>query len=515
MKFGYLNKGNPTEIDANEAQEIHNCKIERGFLKYASFPVNSDQGRKIALPNFYEVEIDDLPGFSGLPKWRISMIAPLGVIGIDQPSSASGGSGLPTVETIAHASNPYPAGTYQYALTLYNPDTGEESVPALFTVTTIDHSTPGNEAVRFNSFPSVAALYPQKPAIKWRLYRMSIGGTEFFLVAEFTATSSTASYTDTTADEDVSDIICDSLTNFVTPLRREAVSMLLYGDRLWIAEALSKRLWFSKVGKWWAFPAENFLQMEESVYGLAELNENLAAYCFQKAFYIIYGNSELNFQPKKIDIDPGITMTKNSWRIANGTLFVPGLKDYDMPNLDDSEKPVQVILAFDGIKALDISTKIQGFLPKFAQVIYPDLTYPFFTPSALIDQRFVAFELDNASMDISNPSEFIPNNTVTLVLDSYKMGFMTASNSGLMSYRTKDFAMPPNIFGYKRIYVRAKGTVTVQIMVDGDYLLDEFTHDFTSLKTEYFNIADGRYDTFSFRFIGDSDTEIHDYGVEK
>jgi len=138
MKFGYLNKGNATEIDANEAQEIHNCRIERGFLKFASFPVKTDQGMKAALPNFYQVEIDALPGFRGLPKWRSSILAPLGVMGIDQPSSAMTGTGLPTIGTAAHASNPYPAGTYQYALTLYNPDTGEESVPALFEVTTVD-----------------------------------------------------------------------------------------------------------------------------------------------------------------------------------------------------------------------------------------------------------------------------------------------------------------------------------------------------------------------------------------
>lgn len=54
--FGYLNEGNPLTIRDNEAQEMVNCAIERGWIEYKAYPVLSDiyqcvPNREVKLPN--------------------------------------------------------------------------------------------------------------------------------------------------------------------------------------------------------------------------------------------------------------------------------------------------------------------------------------------------------------------------------------------------------------------------------------------------------------------------------
>lgn len=54
--FGYLNQGNPLTIGDNEAQEMVNCAIERGWLEYKAYPVPTGlydcvPNREVKLPN--------------------------------------------------------------------------------------------------------------------------------------------------------------------------------------------------------------------------------------------------------------------------------------------------------------------------------------------------------------------------------------------------------------------------------------------------------------------------------
>lgn len=54
--FGYLNEGNPLTIRDNEAQEMVNCAVERGWIEYKAYPVPTDiydcvPNREATLPN--------------------------------------------------------------------------------------------------------------------------------------------------------------------------------------------------------------------------------------------------------------------------------------------------------------------------------------------------------------------------------------------------------------------------------------------------------------------------------
>lgn len=62
-KFGYLNQGNPIFIRDDEAQEMVNCKIDRGYLEFGEFKVNTGvydaaPGREVKLPNGNRLVID-------------------------------------------------------------------------------------------------------------------------------------------------------------------------------------------------------------------------------------------------------------------------------------------------------------------------------------------------------------------------------------------------------------------------------------------------------------------------
>jgi hypothetical protein len=63
IKFGYLNQNNPIFISDNEAQEMVNCAIDRGYLEFKEFKVNAGiydavPGRKVSLPSGDDLVID-------------------------------------------------------------------------------------------------------------------------------------------------------------------------------------------------------------------------------------------------------------------------------------------------------------------------------------------------------------------------------------------------------------------------------------------------------------------------
>lgn len=65
--FGYLNQGNPLTIRDNEAQEMVNCAIERGWIEYKDYPVPTDiyecvPNRQVKLPNGTVLRIKNTAG---------------------------------------------------------------------------------------------------------------------------------------------------------------------------------------------------------------------------------------------------------------------------------------------------------------------------------------------------------------------------------------------------------------------------------------------------------------------
>lgn len=525
--FGYLNTGNPRYIGETEAQEIKNARIDQGYLEYAEFPVNSLNGRSSLLPNGKTVTIG---GSYNTPLWAAAGGTPA-MFGLDKPDAiiTNLGTGattsrLPTITAAAYGSQPYPAGTYEYALTLYDPDTGEESIPAVVSL-----AVGVNQVGNFANFPAVNDLFPGRTNLQWRIYRRPLGGSEYLLVNGATVISANSLYAgpyqDAIADASLG-ILCDSLDNGVEPLRANVDSVILHNDMLFVGHIYSPaagntRVMFSKQGEWWAFPTENELNIPAAAsnrfLGFAILNEQLVL-LGQRNIFVLYGDNVDNFALKEVDFDfSGSWPALNAAMSANGIAIVPIVENatYVDGSYSDAYKGLKNIAALDGAKAKVISDKINnldGLQPLgFDAGMGADC--------AIIDNRFYVIKLADVAAtyaSVDDPTTITDADAVylSLVFDMVAFGWLTADDSGVFTYRTKEFSLPRQVQFHKRIWIEAEGTFTLQFLGDGN-VVTELTLTHATKTKAYYNIKARRYDTFSFRFVGNQDCKIYDFGVDE
>lgn len=82
--FGYLNEGNPLTIRDNEAQEMVNCAIERGWIEYKEYPVPTGlydcvPNREVRLPDDYNTLLRIVNSADSYAQYgNIKMIRPDG-----------------------------------------------------------------------------------------------------------------------------------------------------------------------------------------------------------------------------------------------------------------------------------------------------------------------------------------------------------------------------------------------------------------------------------------------------
>ena len=541
MTFGYLNLGNPKLIGDTEAQEMKNASIEQGYLSYKTYETNKLNNAKISLPNGKVTVIDGPTVNAGQVKWKDGETGTLTAIGLDAPGAivvdASTPlvtiSRVPTVLTAAYASNPYAAGTYNWALTFYDPDTGEESTLTVFERTTVDHSTPGNEIVEFTNFPLVSDVFPDRPNLQWRIYRLPLGGTEYNLVNTATTISANTVYAgpyqDIIEDQNLG-IINDSFDDL--PILRwteRSNSIALFNDHLFVggtsATTGAYRIYFSRPGKWWAFPPENELNIKSDTVnsyfkGFCNLNETLLLFGGNTS-KVLYGDSKDNFAMKDIDFELANTgqsdwYAQNTQRVANNVAVfsVEGYQNVDIEGVSTQIVAAKRIAAFDGAKAKVISTKIEN--------IFPLDNEDSFAETSVLDNRFYTIkyiDLDTTLAALAAAGRTIASATtadyvyLTLVFDSFHFGWMTSDDSGAFTYRTKEYFLPRSVEFHKRIYVEAEGTFTVEFMGDGK-VISTITDTLTEKKQKFYNIKAHRYQTFSFRFTGGAGCKIYDFGVD-
>lgn len=538
MTFGYLNLGNPKIIGDTESQEANNVSIESGFLEYKAYATNDLNNRKLTLPNGKITMLDKI---QGQVKWKDSESGTLTAIGLDKPSAivvdpsdpTTTISKVPTVATAAYGSNPYAAGTYIYGLTLYDPDTGEESTVSEFTLTTVDHSVPGNEVVQFTNFPDVSTYFPARTNLQWRIYRMPLGGSEFLLVNTSTTISANAVYAgpyqDIIADEDLG-IANDSYYDL--PILRWSErfnAIAVFNDHLFVGGTSAStgiyKIYFSRQGKWWAFPPENELNLDadkltsQNFKGFCNLAETLLIFGGNKSA-VLYGDNADNFALKDIDFDISSNgeeswFSQNTMREANNmaVFSLDGYEDIVVEGTTQQIVACKRLAAFDGAKAKVISTKIKSLFD------LPLDNEDSFAESSVLENRFYCVKYVDleATLDQGIPIASITASDYiykTLVFDSYAFGWLTADSSGTFTYRTKEYSLPRQVLFHKRIWVEAEGDFVLQFLGDGN-VVSSITLSLDSKQQLYLNIRPYRYQTFSFKFIGQSDCKIYDFGVDE
>ena len=167
-------------------------------------------------------------------------------------------------------------GTYQYVYTYYNQNTGEESGPS---APTAEIAASAN-TIRLQLFVNP----PESQVTHLRIYRVGGNLTTFTLVDTITVLS--LIYDDNIADTDVDGRLLETTgwnaaksgAQFLT----EAYAMMFY--------ALGDKVYFTPIGKPWAWPELYFIDFPLTVTGIAVVHNGLLVFTKLKT-YIITGNT--------------------------------------------------------------------------------------------------------------------------------------------------------------------------------------------------------------------------------
>jgi hypothetical protein len=492
--FGYLNLNDPTKIANNEAQEALNCRVDRGYLEYKEWSVDTDIGRELKDLSGRRLFIDaTFPAAGGIFR-EVSVANPKDPIGLPDPSTLTGWNpgtnsavNTPYIQAVVSAGQFYPVGSYDYAITIYDADTGEESVPYQFAALPIGAS----EKAEFGSFPAVGdtAFWATKPNLQYRIYRRPLGGSEFLRT---TAGSLSASTGDAgpSADETIDaalGVACDSWDNY--PIYTSAGGTVatfrfaaIHKNKLFLPTEYS--LFYSKTAELGAFPLAYYYSFPSAVLAAVTLGEALFILT-QKHAYVLYGQDENDFLLKRIDDGtPGAPSYDGVCPLAGRLAFLGG------------ETTAKGVYLAAGAQAVKASNAIESYFPVMIGGSAGTIG------AGAEENRFAVF--DHRS-DEGDPRK--------IILDTATGGFLLGDDSGVFSYRSKEFGRPGAWDNMRRAFVRGVGDFTIELYGDLEKI-DEINFSISGSipQTEDFTVPPTRHNHFSFRIIGQQNAKVYEFG---
>lgn len=524
--FGYLNLNDPTKIGNNESQECKNVKIDKGYLQlFDEFAVDESIGRRGKDINGFEIFIDSSalttgnavtpPPAKGYLKRRLSS-SRVDIVGcpriVDLPDYSPGVS--PVIAAVDYGSQPYPVGYYNYLITLYNPETNEESEASLFGI-----YVGVNEVAEFTNFPAVSGnpIFAEKTSSEWRIYRRPIGGAEFLRILPNVTIPAFAAnpgpYADVTADEDLG-LSCGTLDVYSPDhysTGRLFSLFTVHNGRLWFRQD-SKRpgspgpdnassvLFYSDKNVFGQVPQDNFFGFNSEIVGLHSVDEALYVLCKEDLF-IIYGDSDSDLVARQLtDSKIGCVGGFSSVAIGNSILFLGSLKT----DRDQADGLYQIIAG----KVVRLSQQVEDLFPfgQYGASITPGA--PIMYGAGGVKDRFcvVRGKVDG-SMDNG-----------LLVYDLLGNGFLTAEDPNPTPptefyYRSKEFGTPGKWDNMRRAFVRGSGDFKVELYYDAEKVDEiEFSFSESIAEMEDFTVPPFEGNYFSFRFIGQANAKIFEFG---
>lgn len=517
--FNYVNQNNPINIGDFESQEMINCRIDHGFLEFCDYSVdeslpcpnrvvNLPNGKQIRIrPNTQNKWIDE-----GVIQWRDrnSQDESEWV----QPSCyfEESESNAFLIETVAYndrrldekaveSFRPTAAGTYYYAITLYDTRTFEESAPILksIDISENDISEENPIGIRFTVQPIPRVSHPY---YRIRFYRMPYGGSEYLLTFEHDADYvSRWQKFDPTEDAYLGDL-CDTEKDTLIPFGNtdndgdgnrdfRPLSITLFDDKLWIGgRAKNDRgvdygmVYYSRTGNWTSFPAINFFTFPDPVVGISKFDQALIIMTDKSLFYL-YGEPD-QYAVKEIDYKfNGIA--QNSGQSLGNMAYFLALKEHS-----DKDKAYGVF-AFNGSSVADISIKINREFP--CQLTHFNWA---------LDNRFFISEKTTESGDIRR-----------IIYDSMAQGFCFAEPQRTdFYYRTKEFSSLPNGKNFlKKVYIRAKGPFILYVVANGHKVITKVRLTSDKPFDHFYYVKPIRASTFSIVLQGWDGTEIYDWSM--
>lgn len=520
--FGYLNLNDPTKIGENESQEAKNLRLDRGYLEYQEFDIDETVNRLDKDINNLDIFLDssEIPAGSsvspinqqGYLKRRLT--APradiVGTPAVPTLAEYSGGVGAdkPDLSVVAHGSQIFPPGETDYVITIYNPETNEESEGARW-VRTVGL----NQTVQFSDFPAMSAGVPLFPTIfaektqaEFRIYRRPAGGAEFLrTLSDVTISaynSNPGPYLDVTPDSELGEP-CPTFNPLVVapfyfPQDRLFSIFTVHNSRLWFKQdekrpaspgldSAGSVLYYSKPYIYGEIPIDNFFAFNSPIVSLHSIDEALVVVCKENVF-VIYGDSDKDFVVKQAtDSNIGGVGGFASASIGNALCFLASDKT-------DRSKGNGLFLTVGGL-----IRKVSFQVDKLFPVAPYESGVPFDVFGAgSVDDRFFVVRYAGGQR---------------LVYDILSQGFLQGSDDNTFSYRSKEFGRPGLWDDMRRAFVRGVGDFKLELYYDGikeDEI--EFSIPGTMPMTEDFTVPGLRANYFSYRFIGQQNAKIFEFG---
>lgn len=212
------------------------------------------------------------------------------------------------IGTASDISSSYSTGVYTYCYTFYDSINDIESAPSL----------PSDEVSRLNTLLSNFEVTTNTTVDKIRIYR--IGGvlTNYTLVEELYYTGTLVSYYDNIPDMDIAgNHICDSFNN-TPPI--EGLKYLTESYAMLFA-AKQDKLYYSDIGKPYAWPATNFLDFDSDITGIGAISNGLLVFTKYKTF-IVTGNSPDSFSKYLLSSAQGCISHKSIQFVDNNLIWL-------------------------------------------------------------------------------------------------------------------------------------------------------------------------------------------------
>jgi len=503
--FGYLNLNDPTKIGNTESQEAINLRLDRGYLEYQSWPIDTTIMRSGKDPQGNVIRVDpSVPiGFIGVLQ-RV-LTGGNDIIGLRYPPNNIGWNyGVKPVlyDTSVGPGPFYPAKEYNYAITLFDPVAGEESRPFFVTA-----YTDGTYQLGFKDFPGMGSNYPLKEDLEWRIYRRPLGSAEYLQLPHPTiqaVTDNATSYLDTFNDSALT--LPLNTVDVYDPYDISSSSVNLFAihnGRLWLPRPFVETgadqrepghlLFFSKQNIFGEFPFNNYFSFNSPIQALWSIDETLYIIT-EEGPYALYGNDESDFVLKEIsNTGVGGAWVGGSAAVGNQIIFI---------STEKTERAVgKSIHSIFGNAFNLISEKINKMFP----VVYPTTINAH--GSGVVDNRFLV-------LGYGEPTTGGAYLVRRLVFDTVTGGFLIGNPATTeFSYKSKEFGSPGWWVGARRMFVRGLGNFTVELYGDG-VKIDEiaFSISGTIPQTEDFTVPPYRCNYFSYRFIGQSNSKIYEFG---
>lgn len=523
--FGYLNLNDPTKIRDNEAQESVNVRPDRGYLEYQQFTIDETIGRLGSDINNFPIYIADS---EDVPVEDIALINKQGALCrlVDGIPDIVGTPAIATLNDFAPPSDPnpkpklslastgtdqiYPPGRAYYAITIYNPATNEESEAYKCNL-----AVGVNQTTQFEDFPSLASgagvsaldVFAAKTGAEFRIYRRPVGGEQY--LRTFTGTTipafntSAGPYIDMTSDDDLGDpcltINPRAFAPFYFPKDTIFSLFTVHNNRLWFKQDAKRDaspgldsagsvIYYSNPYVFGEIPIDNYFAFNSPIVGLHSIDEALVVIC-KNDIFVIYGDSPKDFTVRQVTSGSKVGGAGYYSSVAIGNTLAFLCSDKETRTKADG----LFLMAGGLIRRASFPIDTMFPLEKFSTGT-PENVFG----AGSVEDRF--FVLRTASGSV--------------IYDIVTGGFLFADSSKTeFYYRSKEFGSPGWWNNMRRAFVRGIGDFKVELYLDGIKVDEiEFSIPGSTPQTEDFTVPGLRANYFSFRFVGQQNAKIFEFG---